>query len=261
MVAIGFTALEGKAKWAFYLALSLCVNVLIAQAITLGIPKEKLINIPTIKLNLKVLPIVKHQPIENTQQSEASAKASSEEVLIEKLAKKKVAVSEAELITIAKLEKHALNPMNQNTMPLAKALIEKEIIKEMPIELEMIDIETEVSSQLNSTQNLSPEKTDLKLAKVEDSAFLLHEASYRKQTPPMYPHRAFELGQEGTVTLHAEVMVNGLPRELKIIKSSGHRLLDTAALAAVKNWEFEPTSVNGTAIISWVRVPVNFVIK
>ncbi|MEX0583882.1 MAG: energy transducer TonB, partial [Sneathiella sp.] len=84
---------------------------------------------------------------------------------------------------------------------------------------------------------------------------------YRHQIPPSYPRRALDLGQQGTVTLHAEVLPSGDPRELKIAKSSGHRLLDMAALAAVKKWKFEPTNVNGSAVVSWVRVPVNFVIQ
>lgn len=95
----------------------------------------------------------------------------------------------------------------------------------------------------------------------KQASTVIHEANYRKQTPPTYPRRALELGQEGTVTLHAEVTPAGLPRELKVAKSSGHRLLDMAALAAVKKWEFEPTNVNGNTITSWVRVPVRFVIQ
>ncbi len=95
----------------------------------------------------------------------------------------------------------------------------------------------------------------------KQASTVIHEANYRKQTPPTYPRRALELGQEGMVTLHAEVTPAGLPRELKVAKSSGHRLLDMAALAAVKKWEFEPTNVNGNTITSWVRVPVRFVIQ
>ena len=90
---------------------------------------------------------------------------------------------------------------------------------------------------------------------------VIHEASYRKQTPPVYPRRAFELGQQGTVMLRAEITPNGVPHVLKIAKSSGHRLLDMAALAAVKTWQFEPTNINGNIVTSWVRVPVRFVIQ
>ena len=90
---------------------------------------------------------------------------------------------------------------------------------------------------------------------------VVHEAKYRRQTPPSYPRRAVELRQEGTVVLHVEVLSSGLPRAMKVAQSSGYRLLDTAALTAVKKWEFEPTSVDGVEVAAWVRVPVRFVIR
>lgn len=89
---------------------------------------------------------------------------------------------------------------------------------------------------------------------------IIKEAQYRYQIPPVYPARALDLGQQGTVTLHAEVMPDGRPRQLKVAHSSGYRLLDLAALSAVKRWEFEPVSINETIIASWVSVPVQFVI-
>ncbi|USG59538.1 energy transducer TonB [Sneathiella marina] len=95
----------------------------------------------------------------------------------------------------------------------------------------------------------------------QDASTVLNEARYRHQTSPTYPRRALDMGQQGTVTLHAKVLTNGEPGELKVAQSSGHRLLDRAALSAVKKWKFEPTRVDGSAIVSWVRVPVNFVIQ
>lgn len=89
----------------------------------------------------------------------------------------------------------------------------------------------------------------------------VHEARYRRRSAPVYPSRALELGQQGTVMLHARVARTGLPDEMKVVESSGHRLLDMAALAAVRKWEFEPMSRDGAAIASWVRVPVHFVIQ
>ena len=96
---------------------------------------------------------------------------------------------------------------------------------------------------------------------VQRATDVIHQARYRRRIPPDYPRRAFELGQQGMVTLHAEVLPSGFPDELKVAKSSGYRLLDVAALAAVRKWEFEPTTINGSAVTSWVRVPVHFVIE
>lgn len=92
-------------------------------------------------------------------------------------------------------------------------------------------------------------------------SLIVREARYRKRTTITYPKRAWELGQQGTVTLHAFINSNGLPEDMKIVVSSGHSLLDRAALSAVQSWQFHPALHNGQAITSWVRVPVQFVIQ
>lgn len=82
----------------------------------------------------------------------------------------------------------------------------------------------------------------------QQKSTVIHEANYHRWSPPVYPRRALDLGQGGTVTLHARVAPNGLPKELKVAESSGYRLLDLAALAAVKTWEFEPARADGSTI-------------
>src|SRR5690606_3410691 len=89
----------------------------------------------------------------------------------------------------------------------------------------------------------------------KDNSTVIYEAKYRKQTPPIYPSRAVELGQQGKVILHIKINEKGLTEQFKVAESSGYELLDMAALAAVKKWEFEPTNINGNLIPSWVRVP------
>ena len=86
-------------------------------------------------------------------------------------------------------------------------------------------------------------------------------ANYRKKTPLEYPRKARRLGLEGTVLLHAQVGVSGTPMQLRIVHSSGHQVLDQAALRSVEQWEFVPTKVNGRVTKSWVQVPVRFVMQ
>lgn len=90
---------------------------------------------------------------------------------------------------------------------------------------------------------------------------LIKEVKYRRQTPPAYPRRAVEMGQQGTVLLHALISKGGDTQQIKLARSSGFGLLDKAALAAVKQWEFEPSTQNGYSIRSWVQVPVKFVLQ
>lgn len=76
--------------------------------------------------------------------------------------------------------------------------------------------------------------------------------------PASYPKRARELGQEGEALVHARLDPDGDPEEVLIWKSSGFALLDNAALAAVRRWQFEPARTNGRAIVAWVEIPVRF---
>ena len=68
-------------------------------------------------------------------------------------------------------------------------------------------------------------------------------------------------GQQGTVILHALVDDRGNPVELRVVDSSGFEVLDEAALASVRRWEFEPAVRGGRQVAAWVRVPVAFVLQ
>lgn len=95
----------------------------------------------------------------------------------------------------------------------------------------------------------------------QDLAEIIHQANYKLQTPPHYPETAVNLGWQGKVLLHANLLENGEISSLKIIQSSGYQILDKSAVMAVKKWKFYPTVINGKAINSTVEVPVNFVIN
>lgn len=84
---------------------------------------------------------------------------------------------------------------------------------------------------------------------------------YRDNPAPPYPGPARRRGHEGTVLLTVEVLVEGTTGRIRVVKSSGHPLLDEAALQAVGEWRFEPAMKNGTPIPSWVEVPVRFVLN
>jgi protein TonB len=80
----------------------------------------------------------------------------------------------------------------------------------------------------------------------------------RPPTPPVYPPRAVEFGLTGTVLVRARVGPDGSTEETRVWRSSGHALLDAAAVAAVRRWAFEPASVDGRRVEAWVEVPVHF---
>lgn len=67
------------------------------------------------------------------------------------------------------------------------------------------------------------------------------DARYASTNPrPQYPSMARRLGQEGTVVLEVIVSIEGLAKSVRIQESSGHELLDQAALQAISKWKFVP---------------------
>ncbi len=76
--------------------------------------------------------------------------------------------------------------------------------------------------------------------------------------PPRYPFLARRRGQEGRVVLRAQVTANGDPETVRVRQSSGFRLLDAAAVAAVKAWRFVPASRGGIPVAGSVEVPISF---
>jgi protein TonB len=75
---------------------------------------------------------------------------------------------------------------------------------------------------------------------------------------PKYPASALRAGETGVVTVAATIGTDGVPVEVGIDDRSGNRELDRAAVAAVKQWRFQPAMRNGKAVQGTVRVPVQF---
>ncbi len=84
---------------------------------------------------------------------------------------------------------------------------------------------------------------------------------YRKNPPPKYPRAARKRGCQGTVVLSVLVEEDGRVSNLWVFTSSGFRLLDNAAVKAVRNWAFEPGMKGNKKVAMWVKVPIKFQLK
>jgi protein TonB len=88
------------------------------------------------------------------------------------------------------------------------------------------------------------------------------QIAYAEAPPPPYPARARQRGWEGTVLLRVRVDERGIPREVRIERSSGHALLDRSASEHVlRRWRFQPAQHDGRAAVAWARVPIGFRIE
>jgi len=84
---------------------------------------------------------------------------------------------------------------------------------------------------------------------------------YKINPAPRYPKRAIKRGHQGTVVLSVFVDERGRVKNLWVLTSSGHRLLDNAAVKAARNWAFEPGMRGNKKVAMWVKVPIKFQLK
>ena len=78
---------------------------------------------------------------------------------------------------------------------------------------------------------------------------------------PVYPRIAKKSGWEGTVLVRVTVETNGRASQVELSRSSGHKVLDNAAVKAVKRWSFRPARDGNIPIRSVVVVPLKFSLK
>ena len=82
--------------------------------------------------------------------------------------------------------------------------------------------------------------------------------SYFRNPPPTYPTLARARGYEGTVLLDVEVLASGRCGEILVLASSGHDVLDEAAVRAVRGWVFKPATRWHQPIGFRVEIPITF---
>src|SRR6266404_7516693 len=81
-------------------------------------------------------------------------------------------------------------------------------------------------------------------------------ASLINKVTPAYPPLARQTRISGTVRLHAIISKSGTVQQLEVI--SGHPLLVQAALDAVRQWKYRPTTLNGEPVEVDTTVDVIF---
>ncbi|NIP87064.1 MAG: TonB family protein [Planctomycetales bacterium] len=75
---------------------------------------------------------------------------------------------------------------------------------------------------------------------------------------PVYPPEALSQGLDGRVVLRLTISPEGDVTELTVAISSGHAILDEAALAAVSRWRFIAATWAGRPVSWSARLPVHF---
>lgn len=86
----------------------------------------------------------------------------------------------------------------------------------------------------------------------------LFNAAYLNNPPPSYPLMAKRRGEQGRVVLRVHVSAEGHAMHVHVHTTSGHELLDNAALEAVRRWRFVPAKQGDATVAAWVLVPMVF---
>jgi len=80
-----------------------------------------------------------------------------------------------------------------------------------------------------------------------------------KRVEPVYPPLARQARIQGTVILKVRINKSGEVANVQLV--SGHPMLAPAAIAAVKQWKYDPYLLNGEAVEVETNVAVNFTLS
>jgi periplasmic protein TonB len=110
----------------------------------------------------------------------------------------------------------------------------------------------------NSAQTVSRPPTPPSVPQRVPVMSTIEAAKLISRIQPVYPPLAIQARIQGNVVLHAIIAKEGGVSELQVL--SGHPLLVNAALAAVRQWRYSPTLLNGQAVEVETTITVSFVL-
>jgi len=85
------------------------------------------------------------------------------------------------------------------------------------------------------------------------------EAALIRRVQPLYPVVAKTAHISGTVRLRAIIATNGSVRQLEVL--SGNLILAQSAIAAVREWRYRPTRLDGNDVEVETFITVNFILE
>jgi TonB family protein len=117
--------------------------------------------------------------------------------------------------------------------------------------------------QINETVAVTGKKSAQAAAKPQAPAQRIkvggnvQAAQLVRQPRPVYPPDLQAAGVEGTVMLQAIILKDGSVGSIKVLKSAG-QALDDAAIVSVRQWQYQPTLLNGEPVEVITTISVEF---
>lgn len=84
------------------------------------------------------------------------------------------------------------------------------------------------------------------------------DARYGDMNRVQYPALAIRKREQGAVQVRVLIAADGSAQKVELLRSSGSRVLDAAALKSVRGWRFVAAERDGVTVSSWAIVPIEF---
>ena len=152
------------------------------------------------------------------------------------------------------MKKPSLGEVHLATPKVSRRHAQNGVEGDAGLSLEEVQPETDADS-------LTP---SLKLANKEPSAPAaplavggdVKQAKLLSSVPPVYPALAKTQHVSGNVTVDALIDANGRVTTMKVV--SGPSLLQQAAMDALKQWKYQPATLDGKAVPMHLSVTIQF---
>ena len=152
------------------------------------------------------------------------------------------------------IDKSQIDPYVKNVENLSK-LNEKNFDNS---NLEKKKLNKESKNKIKNPKFSSHQKLSKVITPPKSSA--TYKIGSEKNPHPTYPLIARKKGWEGRVVLQTDVDKQGNVKFIRILESSGFKVLDDISIETLKTWKFKPAKLGNKFVDDIVDIPVKFVL-
>ena len=124
--------------------------------------------------------------------------------------------------------------------------------------LEKENLNEKFKKKIKNLQFSLPQKSSNIISPLKSSA--TYKIGSEKNPHPIYPLIARKKGWEGKVVLQTDVDKQGYVKFVRILESSGFKVLDDISIETLKTWKFKPAKLGNKFVDDIVNIPVKFVL-
>ena len=124
--------------------------------------------------------------------------------------------------------------------------------------LEKENLNEKFKKKIKNPKFSLPQKSSNIITPLKSSA--TYKIGSEKNPHPIYPLIARKKGWEGKVVLQTDVDKQGNVKFVRILESSGFKVLDDISIETLKTWRFKPAKLGNKFVDDIVDIPVKFVL-